>query len=781
MGEIEFTKIGAKLQTTYVAYGYNDYSFATLDFGVVENGFVSAINWFFENCELYLNLDEQPNLGTVSDYSESSFGGQYYINTTAYYPFNYSGETPAIASNTEAYYPFVGDYTDLSENNNDLMATGTITLVDDRFGNSNNACEFTSGNLHKNVFSLDNFDTKSQLFTIRYVPHTSPQTLSIYETFSYFYIMSDGTLRFLIGGTPGAFWDSTTSLTSGEYHQVGFRINNTITPGTARVLGDVDIFIDGIKETCAMTSTGTSTTVRTKLQFGAGGTSSLPLKGSMDDALITDNTITDNGFLNLYNISQIRNLTTADISNPAADGSVNSNDGVVTGATLTTDRFGNEDSAYTGDTAGQEIDFPMTLGGSDKLTVVIITKMNKGATDSAISKLSSSIGSSLLYSYNEPTWSPGNKNAYQWAIKKSGVTKYSGTDILDEYDVYHTLGVVWDGTTVKRYVDGVQTASNTISSGNIDTFTTKNLYQTGKPETDDEIIILNNVALTDDDMLNLYNATSEHKLDNPLVTKTDVNSNTITGYEFWGQSTGSEDNGTYLDVNSTVNEFDSGDMTFYQEVLLNHLPSNSSFSMNHYNWNFYHTNSALVFSCGRMNDASGPTYTLTMSAPVINTIYKTIGYYHPDASGGNGYMRLLIYSNNILVKDETVSIGSDIIYTAYGTQNLRISKSNHGVNTMFNGVVTKPMIFNKILDDDETNKILNIDSVDKNSANLSFDGGTTWQEFEDGQKTTLTGISNGFGVKLQTWSGSSSDNILIKNTYNDEDKLVKPAINIKFE
>ena len=71
----------------------------------------------------------------------------------------------------------------------------------------------------------------------------------------------------------------------------------------------------------------------------------------------------------------------------------------------------------------------------------------------------------------------------------------------------------------------------------------------------DEVGLLNDVALAFTDVQNLYNALSSHKLDKPLVTKTDSDGNSITGYEFFStHSNTNKDAINYVEVLNMVNQ-----------------------------------------------------------------------------------------------------------------------------------------------------------------------------------------------------------------------------------
>ena len=381
----------------------------------------------------------------------------------------------------------------------------------------------------------------------------------------------------------------------------------------------------------------------------------------------------------------------------ANDESVNSNDGTVTGATLTTDYLGTLDNAYNFDgTVSQYLSIPYgVLNGLSDFTVAFWAQ-GSGKTGSYILSGANAVNDNemLMHSPTDTDW-----HFYVWRRNSLGTHIYEDLIESDSF-IYANpsdpIDIDAGGLIFGQEQDSVGGgfAGPQAFRGKLSSF------------------LVIPLGITDDEMLNLYNTTSTHKLDKPLVTKTDSDGNSIKGYEFWGQMTGTEDMGTYLDITDTVSSFESGDLTIYLEFLANDL-NNSSAMLNHYNWNFWlSANGNSSFSVGRMNDGSGPQYSAGQISGLITTNkkYKVIGLYHPDASGGNGYIRYIIYSEGAQVFDSgEVSIGSDIIWTGYGSQNVRISNSEHGVATMFNGICSKPLIYDRVLSESERDIIFTKD------------------------------------------------------------------------
>ena len=137
----------------------------------------------------------------------------------------------------------------------------------------------------------------------------------------------------------------------------------------------------------------------------------------------------------------------------------------------------------------------------------------------------------------------------------SGVEK--SVSALISQDSYHQFLCVFDTSEslLKLYVDGNLVNTQNTDGATIDTGTDDLIigeYNSGINDLEAEIselYFIKGVALTLAEVLNLYNVTSAHKLDKPLVTKTDVNGDTITGYELEGTS---DDFACYVEGDSAV-------------------------------------------------------------------------------------------------------------------------------------------------------------------------------------------------------------------------------------
>lgn len=81
-------------------------------------------------------------------------------------------------------------------------------------------------------------------------------------------VASDGKIQVELQGTWSWRIKSTTVIVPWQEYNVVVRINNTLPSGTARVVGDADIFINGAKETKSFSATGNQTGTNTVAGWG---------------------------------------------------------------------------------------------------------------------------------------------------------------------------------------------------------------------------------------------------------------------------------------------------------------------------------------------------------------------------------------------------------------------------------------------------------------------------------------------------------------------------------
>ncbi|MBC3758159.1 LamG domain-containing protein [Hyunsoonleella sp. SJ7] len=185
---------------------------------------------------------------------------------------------------------------------------------------------------------------------------------------------------------------------------------------------------------------------------------------SLEDILENDNTL---GLIAHY-----------PFNGNANDESGNSNNGIVNGATLTTDRHGNPNSAYTFDGVNDFIQVPSSnhnsLGGSD-FTISVWFKSstadegviwNKRNTSSCSQASGPTIGLSQT--------SQASGNLLQYRVRSSNDYLLNSKEAVND-GKWHNAVLLRDGGRLSFYLDGQLEAEETISAG-IDFSTTLDLY-----------------------------------------------------------------------------------------------------------------------------------------------------------------------------------------------------------------------------------------------------------------------------------------------------------------
>ena len=195
----------------------------------------------------------------------------------------------------------------------------------------------------------------------------------------------------------------------------------------------------------------------------------------------------------------------------AQDGSGNGNHGAVNGATLTTDRFGNQNSAYDFDGLDDWISITnSSLVSGNQLTVSCWVRYSAGNYGYIIST-----GNQNDYTISQDNSTTVNTFVYA----SSSLPTIIAHNVPNSNNIWRHILMTYDGVALKTYINGtliaVDNASGNIYSWQPDhlTFGTYNLY--GDPFTSatiqfyngniDEIGIWNR-ALTPQEITNLYNS-----------------------------------------------------------------------------------------------------------------------------------------------------------------------------------------------------------------------------------------------------------------------------------
>ncbi len=216
----------------------------------------------------------------------------------------------------------------------------------------------------------------------------------------------------------------------------------------------------------------------------------------------------------------------------AIDESVNNNDGFVLGATLTNDRFGNENGAYHFD-GNDRIDVPddpsLTLGS--EFTMVVWAQMSSYGAD----------GGYYLMGHSE---GPGNTKKWIFWFGNDGISlimTHSGGgwiwlgNFAFELNNWYCLAIMRNGNNLSAYVNGVNIGSNTISSSTPNPAATLQ-FGTAEPDRPNRVLRgkIDNIkiysrVLSEEEIMMLCNRVSSTHDFNLNSLKIEVNPNPNSG------------------------------------------------------------------------------------------------------------------------------------------------------------------------------------------------------------------------------------------------------------
>jgi hypothetical protein len=259
------------------------------------------------------------------------------------------------------YWPFNGNANDASGNNLNGTVTGA-TLTTDRFGNAN--CAYNFDGISNKIEVNDNSQLQLTTFTVSlWVNATSGYSLVNKSNWS------DGSLETFNIGLGTELLNSSIKMNSNCFAGQGW---NNITTNTGSLYNswkhivvvfngsNVKHFVNGVQVNSQPLVGLMDTCFGGKLKFGAWWQSGPDyLNGKLDDIGIWNRALTQQEITNMYNgvnYSDTCNAVSGSLVNGlvayypfcgnANDQSGNGNNGTVNGATLVTDRFGNNNSAY---------------------------------------------------------------------------------------------------------------------------------------------------------------------------------------------------------------------------------------------------------------------------------------------------------------------------------------------------------------------------------------------------------------------------------------------------
>lgn len=318
----------------------------------IHRGFVYSETSNFDVNSTISITNSETGLGAyaenITNLTEKTF--YYYRAWTEFEGNKYYGKQNSInIYNLVAYYPFNGNANDESGNGNPGIVNGA-TLASDRFGKADEAYYFDGSTDYILIPNNPNINIDAgRSFSISYWIKHDASNVGKYMISKY-----NGS----IGAEPsyalgtGTYGDSYSwfefTAGNGKENRGNIDLNDNEWHNITTVFKSgesINIYIDGeLDKTENITHTGSIVNTR-NLTIGCGANIAQFYKGYIDD-------------IKIYNYA----LSNVEINNEAKsliayypfngnanDESGNENHGTVNGATLTTDRFGNTESAYSFD------------------------------------------------------------------------------------------------------------------------------------------------------------------------------------------------------------------------------------------------------------------------------------------------------------------------------------------------------------------------------------------------------------------------------------------------
>jgi hypothetical protein len=430
------------------------------------------------------------------------------------------------------YWPFNGNANDVSGNGNNGTVNGA-TLTTDRNGNANSAYSFDGVDdrifINNSIFDNGSNFTFSGWYFLNtnsnpnngnnshIILNTSPHNglgIALNWGSSNKYSISVG------NGAPATSWNTLFNSQSNQNIEIQTWKFITLVKSS----NTYSLYVNGVIDQTWIANNSIQSYLY-KLYFGGCDPiiSNEVINGNLDDIGIWNRALTQQEITNLYNVSLPQtaclpaNVPTSGLMGywpfcgNANDDSGNGNNGTVYGATLTTDRFGNANSAYSFDGNSNKIEvndnsqlqlttFSVSLWVNATSGYSLVNKSNW--SDGSLETFNIGLGTNLLNSSIKM-----NSNCFAgqgW----NNITTITGS----LYNSWKHIVVVFNGSDVKHFVNGVQVNSQPLV-GLMDTCFGGKLkfgawwqsapdYLNGKL---DDIGICNR-ALTQQEITNLYNA-----------------------------------------------------------------------------------------------------------------------------------------------------------------------------------------------------------------------------------------------------------------------------------
>ena len=378
--------------------------------------------------------------------------------------FNDNSHAQSIYNGLIAYYPFNGNVNDESGNGNSGTVYGA-TLASDRFGNTNSAYYFNGTSDYIEVPHSESLNFQNELTLAVWVKSDEPINPETYviakgDEVPFSLRVKTGFYDFVIGNNRLSSIVSPTSTTPREdvWHFIVGTYDGTI----------AKIYIDGILEDSDLYSQNMLSN-NNQMQFGhrpsSRNSSIVYYKGAIDDIRIYDRALSIEEILELYNEGESGLVAYYPFFGNANDESGNGNNGTVYGATLTSDRFGNSNSAYDFDGDNDQIVTPISGIVTNSISLCAWYKVRTYTTGASIISSRSTDDGGYKYSGLDISNNPIGSSVLIFS-KSYGSNVYT-TDERFRNNEWHFAVGTYDGEMIRLYGDG-QFLAETAATGVVD-------------------------------------------------------------------------------------------------------------------------------------------------------------------------------------------------------------------------------------------------------------------------------------------------------------------------
>ncbi len=369
----------------------------------------------------------------------------------------FTSESPLLAS-----YTFSGDATDQSGNGNDGTVSGAV-LTTDRFGNANSAYNFDGSNDYITSASVD-FSTYA-IGTYNF--WVNPNSISEQDVLMNYYTNDANRLTIDIGtgntiqvtarsaDVQEINWNTGVGLTLNTWQMISLSQDNSI----------LRLYVDGVQQASTTDDFWWDGIGDSDLFIGATGSgANISFSGKIDDVSIYGKTLDATEISNLYSPGSL--VAHHTFSGDALDQSGNGNDGSVSGATLTTDRFANADEAYSFDGLDDWISFGDNFEGYSEATFSVWFKPDDIDVHHLVAKSNSSVE---LERYTTLIYSDGQVEINMASGTDTRLTASTTDHSALEVGKWYHFVFTFDGSQAQTskyqiYVDGDQKNLNYTST-----------------------------------------------------------------------------------------------------------------------------------------------------------------------------------------------------------------------------------------------------------------------------------------------------------------------------